>query len=237
VETALKRVHRILHPVDIWIRKACKIFHTKDADELASALEPSTKEPDWKAIGVKRAASAKHAAKPNAKFCKCREAEKGNMISCNVCEAWFHCRCLSIPARDAPYTRLVCKDCLPCRKPSMSQCQELISRMRTLPVQVKQAALLGQLVMKANAWMQSAAAIMAAATSKPAEELERICLQADLLPIELSKLVRPCSGSVLSLLVVSSRRDQQSGSEMRLGRRVAASKRSQAYSCKHGRSG
>eukprot|EP00045_Choanoeca_perplexa_P017475 m.254271 g.254271 ORF g.254271 m.254271 type:complete len:389 (+) comp17550_c0_seq1:3870-5036(+) len=179
-------MHRILQPAEAWMRKACKLFHVKDADELHAALEPSSRTPDWGVIEAKRAASAKHAVKKNAKFCKCREPEKGNMISCNVCEAWFHCRCLGIKACDAPYTRLVCKDCLPCRKPTMAQCQDLMSQMGTIPVHLKESVFVAQLIITANEWMQSAAAIMAGAATKSSEELQHMCTRADLLPIELT---------------------------------------------------
>ena len=222
VDTFLKRMRRVLNPVEVWLKKTCKLFGIKETDDLLAALEPGSNEPDWKAIEGKRAASAKHAAKKNAKFCKCREPEKGNMISCNVCEAWFHCRCLSIAARDAPYMRLVCKECLPCRKPTMTQCQELMNRMGTLPVQVVEAGLVARIIMKANEWMQSAAAVIAAPSSKTAEEVERMCTQADLLPIELSTLLllwlRDCLLTAMMLWLAKevNRLAQKSGLEEEL---------------------
>eukprot|EP00730_Choanoeca_flexa_P006419 TRINITY_DN12148_c1_g1_i1.p1 TRINITY_DN12148_c1_g1~~TRINITY_DN12148_c1_g1_i1.p1 ORF type:complete len:1645 (+),score=506.32 TRINITY_DN12148_c1_g1_i1:100-5034(+) len=186
IDECVRRLRKLLAPAEMWLRKATKLFAPKENTTLDSVLGKAVQDPNFAAIDKKRAASAKNAAKKNARFCKCNKPEKGVMVGCGICDEWFHCRCINVAPADAPFIRFVCQSCMPCRKPTMSQCQDLMAQMSSLPMQLSEAGLLARLVIKANAWVQDADAVLSGAKQVSTDDAELMVVEADLLPIDLS---------------------------------------------------
>eukprot|EP00039_Didymoeca_costata_P018008 m.331728 g.331728 ORF g.331728 m.331728 type:complete len:1565 (+) comp16789_c0_seq1:290-4984(+) len=90
-------------------------------------------------------------------YCHCNKVVKGFMVSCELCERWYHGRCVGFGQRHCDAgLRFLCPDCRLTRRPTEAAIRKAISSAQQLGITMPQERCLTALIEMTKQWEEQA---------------------------------------------------------------------------------
>ena len=150
----LKLVELRVQAYVAWQKKLEVLFLKKtSAVTLPMALAlPSQKSEMTRIQGLRKQHKGKDRL-PVAEYCICKKETSGFMICCELCEDWYHGRCVGFSdAMGKKGLRFLCPHCCTTRRPKLTNVENVLKAGNALGFETPEAVLLRALLAEAKNW-------------------------------------------------------------------------------------
>lgn len=142
---------------EAWLKRVKHAFLRRSTilppRELRDALAPTGTPEAFEEIESLRAKHKEEESKPGAQFCICKNKTNGFMVACELCDGWFHGRCMHFTEKMGKTMPFVCGRCAKTRRPKIETVKNLIADAAKVTVDLPEVALLQNLIKETEEWI------------------------------------------------------------------------------------